>query len=146
VWPSGQWHHVVVWYLGTSYSEELVVSIFTIVAPTRKIKNKYWPPSVRLCGVNPHRNGMLWNYGNYLLNYKASHVRRLSPWYSTFRTTATWRAECVYLTSCSAYLLAPQKEPPVSAGSSILGVELPKANTIELRSFFRFESIRASRS
>jgi hypothetical protein len=31
-------------------------------------------------------------------------------------------------------------------GSSILGVELPNANTIELRSFFRFESIRASRS
>lgn len=41
----------------------------------------------------------------------------------------------------------PQKvEPPVSAGSNILGVELPKANTMCDLSFFFFASIRASLS
>ena len=37
-------------------------------------------------------------------------------------------------------------EPPVSAGSSIRGVELPKAKTMCERSFLRLASMRASRS
>lgn len=44
-------------------------------------------------------------------------------------------------------LRVPQNvEPPVSAGSNILGVELPNANTICERSFFFLASILASRS
>lgn len=39
-----------------------------------------------------------------------------------------------------------QYDPPVSDGSSMRGVELPNAKTIELRSFLLFDSILASRS
>lgn len=58
-----------------------------------------------------------------------------------------WAAENIMTLVVEVARRVPQKvEPPVSAGSSILGVELPKANTMCDLSFFFFASIRASLS